>query len=202
MQVAKNLMQPDNDEEDKNNDKSNDKNKKDKRKSGHKEKKAKYAEKTHKARKSKKKESTSSSSSSSTDSDEDSNDGSETKDPETICNNLALQLGLNAQALKLKASKIVQVADLSGEKLSFLLAASHRKLPDLNQMSLYELGGELLSLRKQINSRVQAEQKKGQSSKKRSRDEAKADVSGEAIIAKRWVSRLCEIYELLGVCVH
>ena len=195
MQVAKRVIKPDEESEGHN---EKDGKKKEKRRNSNKARKSKGSEKNSKAKKSKRKETTSSSSSS-TESDEGSNDGSEPKGPETICNNLAIQLGLNAQALKLKASKIVQVADLSGEKLSFLLADSHRKLPELNQMSLYELGGELLSLRKQINARVQADLKKGRA--KKGKHETKADVSGEAIIAKRWTGRLCEVYELLGVCV-
>ena len=197
MQVAKRVIKPE--EESEGHNEKDGKKKKEKRRNSNKARKSKGSEKNSKAKKAKRKETTSSSSSS-TDSDEGSTDGSsEPKDPETICNNLALQLGLNAQALKLKASKIVQVADLSGEKLSFLLADSHRKLPELNQMSLYELGGELLSLRKQINARVQADLKKGRA--KKGKRETKADVSGEAIIAKRWTGRLCDVYELLGVCV-
>ena len=136
-------------------------------------------------------------------SDDDGDESSselESPESETLCNNLAMQLGLGPKQLKLKACKIVKVEDLSGEQLTFLLAQTAKKLQDLSVFSLYEIGGELVGLRKGCNDKLMADAKK-QSKKKRTavHEDAKTkDLCGLEISQKKWQSRLCQVYEFLG----
>ena len=155
-----------------------------------KESKGKESGKSKKAKKEKVKEESSSEEESSAESEADA---------ETVCNNLALQLGLSAKQLKLKTGKVVKVEDLSGEQLTFILAETNKKLDNLSVFTLYELGGELVGLRKGCSDRLRAEAKKKPKKKSEAKEEEEQkDLCGLELSRKKWQFRLCDVYELLG----
>lgn len=77
------------------------------------------------------------------------------------------------------------------EQIAFCIAEPHRKVKEMSAMDLYEIGGELLSVRRREANKLKRDEVDKESAKK-------LVVRSESLAESSWKKRLLHILQLLA----